>query len=60
MSVSTRREVDCLEMELPMSTPKVLVFPSTAASEEKRKKMEGVFVIRWLMKHLEFSKVDLD
>jgi hypothetical protein len=30
------------------------------ASEERKKTMEGVFVISWLMKHLGFSKVDLD
>jgi hypothetical protein len=31
-----------------------------AAFKERKKTMEAVFVISWLMKHLGFSKVDLD
>ncbi|KAE8076058.1 hypothetical protein FH972_014731 [Carpinus fangiana] len=46
---------------MPVSTQKDLGISLMAASEDKRKKMmEGVFVISWLIKHLGFSKVDLD
>jgi hypothetical protein len=61
MPVSMDREEDRFELELSALALKISSVCATAASVDKRKKtMEGIWVIRWLMKFLGFSGTELD